>query len=72
MKNIFTEHPKSLDETYWQHFRKAVKFSYKMMLAALACFVHAWFPFLFETTATDLAKKIVDCNEERKHGRSKS
>lgn len=72
MKNIFTKHPNSLGETYWEHWRKAVKFSYKMKLAALACFVHAWFPFLFETAATDLAKKIIDCNEERKRGKPKS
>ncbi len=68
---IFTKHPKSLGESYWQHFAKAVKFSYKMLLASVACFIHAWLPFLFETTATDLAKEIVDCNEERKRAKLK-
>jgi hypothetical protein len=68
---LFSEHPRSLGESYWQHFLKAVKFSYKMLLASAACFIHAWFPFLFETAATDLAKQIVDCNEERKRAKPK-
>ena len=66
MKNIFTEHPESLDETYWQHFRKAVKFSILFGAASVVCFIHAWLPFLFVDTATGIAKKVIDCNEERK------
>lgn len=47
-RNPFTDHPASVGETYWQHLASAWGFSWRMMLASLACLVHALLPFLFE------------------------
>ncbi len=65
--SLFKKHPRSLGETYWQHMLKAVKFSILFGTASIVCFVHALFPFLFVDTATGIAKKVIDCNEERKN-----
>lgn len=52
LRNLFTEHPASVGETYWQHLASAWGFSWRMMLASLACLVHALLPFLFEKTGS--------------------
>ena len=51
MSNPFTEHPRSVNETYGEHFGFALKFGVKMTLGGLAAMLHAVFPFLFITTA---------------------
>ncbi len=67
MRNIFTEHPNSVNETYFQHFRFACCFAVSMFFAAAACFLHALFPFWFKDTASIKIYKIVDCL--KKNGR---
>lgn len=56
MKQIFTEHPQSVGETYAEHMYTALSFSRELLIGALACGVHAFLPFLFKTTAS---KRIV-------------
>ncbi len=52
LHRLFTEHPASVGETYFQHLAAAWGFSWRMMLASLACLVHALLPFLFEKTGS--------------------
>lgn len=59
MNNIFTSHPKSMNETYCQHFFCAVKFGSKMFIGAIVCFVHALLPFLFKKTGSNLLFGMV-------------
>lgn len=49
---LFTEHPASVGETYWQHLASAWGFAWRMMLASLACLIHALLPFLFAKTGS--------------------
>lgn len=58
--NLFTKHPKSVNETYGQHFCFAFKFSLKLFVAAFCAFVHAFFPFLFEKTASTIMLDLVN------------
>ena len=51
MKNPFSEHPRSVNETYGEHFGFALRFGAKMTLGGLAAMIHAVFPFLFVATA---------------------
>ena len=50
MKNPFTTHPNSVNETYWQHFFFALRFGFKMTFGGIFAMAHAIFPFLFITT----------------------
>lgn len=63
MKNIFTEHPHSIGETYWQHCKFAARFGWEMTRGGLACLTHAIFPFLFPKTAStillDLSHNVI-------------
>ena len=66
MKNPFTKHPKSVNETYLEHMMCALKFAFKLEMLAFAAIIHAVFPFLCETTASDGIKNLNDCMQERK------
>lgn len=59
MKNIFTDHPNSIGESYFEHFCFAFKFGAQMMIGGLACILHSIFPFLCKTTASDYLLKMT-------------
>ena len=52
VKRLFTEHPASVGETYGEHMGMATGFGVRLLMASLACFVHALLPFLFQKTAS--------------------
>ncbi|MEQ9608723.1 MAG: DUF6356 family protein [Kiloniellaceae bacterium] len=60
VRNPFTDHPATVGETYWQHLASAWGFSWRMMLASLACLVHALLPFLFEKTGSRTITQLHD------------
>ena len=49
----FTEHPASVGESYGEHFVTASGFGLTMLLAGLACLLHAVFPFMFGRTGSN-------------------
>lgn len=65
MKNIFTNHPSSIGETYLQHFKFAFIFGVTMMLGGLACILHAIFPFIFQKTGSNILLKMAHHFVER-------
>lgn len=71
LQRLFTEHPSSVDETYWEHLLAAGAFSGKLLLAALTCLIHALLPFLFVKTGSRLITELHDtmvANRNRKAG----
>ena len=62
----FTKHPKSVDETYFQHMKCAFTFFYTLLGLSLAVLVHAIFPFWFKNTASNGIKKLNDCMKNRR------
>jgi hypothetical protein len=71
MPNPFTAHPHSVGETYGGHFRFALAFGARMTLGGLAAAVHAVFPFLFITTASnalDRLNALRDASARRARG----
>ncbi len=48
----FTEHPKSVGETYFQHMRTSFSFGGRMLAAGVGCFLHGLFPFLCVRTGS--------------------
>lgn len=55
---IFLNHPSSVDETFFQHFRFALGFSISLFAAAGAALVHAVIPCLFEKTASRIVAQL--------------
>jgi Family of unknown function (DUF6356) len=77
MRNIFTRHPSTMNETYFEHLANAGLFGVKMLIGGMACIIHAIFPFLFAKTGTNLLFNMVQdyvCRtpqiEERAHALS--
>jgi hypothetical protein len=70
MLDLFTRHPRTVDETYVEHMGVAWSFAVPMLLGGLACFVHGIFPFLFETTGSRCVKTLYTriANRGRKAG----
>ena len=58
MKKLFTKHPGEVEETYFEHMKKAMRYGLRIQLITLIIFIHATFPFLFENDAGDEIEKI--------------
>lgn len=57
-RRIFLDHPASVDESYFEHFFFALRFSGMLFLAAGAALVHALIPCFFEKTASRITAKL--------------
>ncbi len=64
---LFIDHPASVNETYLGHLAFAGWFAGKLFLAGSAALVHAFLPFLFETTASRIIRELY----ERTHNRGR-
>lgn len=58
LKRLFTEHPRSVGETYFQHMGVALSFAFPLLRAGLAALVHAFLPFLCVTTASATVRRL--------------
>jgi hypothetical protein len=56
----FTDHPATVGENYLQHLCFAMRFSIRLFAAAGAAMIHAIVPAWFETTASDLIKRMYE------------
>lgn len=56
--NPLTLHLRTVGETYLEHAGIAWRTGAVLMTTALACFVHALFPFLFVTTGSRVIRRL--------------
>ncbi len=66
IQRLFTDHPKAVNETYFQHLRAASSFAGGLVVCAFCCFVHALVPGFFTTSASARVERM----HERMHSRS--
>ena len=66
MRNLFTKHPKSVNETYFEHMKCAMKFHCTLLKLSFAALIHAIFPFWFEYTTSKGVKKLNDFMQKRR------
>ena len=57
---LFLDHPRAVGETYGEHFAAASGFGGRLLIAGLACLVHAAIPALFPTTASRTVSALHD------------
>ena len=62
---LFTAHPQTVGETYFEHMRFAGWFCGRLAMAAFAAGVHAILPFLFEKTAGKMIREKAVRMESR-------
>jgi len=56
--NLFTKHPTSVGETYFEHMITASIFSLIFLYAGAISLIHAIFPFLFTKTGSSVIIKL--------------
>ena len=52
-------HPKNVCMSYWSHFRFAMYLSFEFAKASVVSLIHAIYPDIFVTYATDTVKKLT-------------
>ena len=67
---LFTDHPEAVGETYLGHMAFAAWFASRLFMAGAAALVHAFLPFLFETTASRITRELYDRTHNRKPGQA--
>ncbi len=60
LRTLFTDHPDSVGETYFEHMGTAFSFGGRMVLGGLACLMHGLLPFLFTKTGSGLITQLHD------------
>ena len=60
IEKLFLDHPKSVGESYWEHLYMASCFSGRMLLGAMACFIHALIPGLCVKTGSKTIRELHD------------
>ena len=56
-----------MGETYVEHLIHALYYGATMLLTGVAVIIHAFFPFIFVTSGSDLAKEICKDVDKRKN-----
>lgn len=65
VKDLFTKHPSESGETYIAHLFTALKYSIRLLWAATAVFIHAFFPFVHQNTASSICHNILGDVKDR-------
>jgi hypothetical protein len=61
----FVDHPRSVGESYGEHFTVALGFGLRLIGAGLACLVHACVPGWFTRTGSGAVRALARDLEER-------
>jgi hypothetical protein len=55
---IFLSHPRTVGESYWQHFGVAAGFGVAMIWGGMKAVVHAFFPNICKTSGSDAVRTL--------------
>jgi hypothetical protein len=55
---LFLDHPRTVDESYFEHMQVAGYFGVTMLAAGLACLVHALIPGAFTKTGSKAVRHL--------------
>jgi hypothetical protein len=55
---LFSRHPASVGETYFEHCAAASRFALRLLGGGLRCLVHAFLPFLYVRAGSDCVAEL--------------
>lgn len=58
--DYITDHPRKNNMSYTKHLCHAIELSLKLGYASICVFIHAIYPPMNETVATDIIKELYD------------
>lgn len=56
LNRLFVDHPREVEETYFQHMAASSRFGFKLLRLSACAFAHAVVPGVFKTTVSDEIK----------------
>ena len=59
LKRLFADHPREVEETYFQHMAASSRFGFKLLRLAGCAFIHAVTPGLHKTTVSDAIRGMA-------------
>ena len=59
-RRLFTEHPATVNESYFQHLVNAWRFGFRMIGGGIVCLLHGLLPSLFCTAASETIGELHD------------
>ncbi|MGB1159876.1 MAG: DUF6356 family protein [Alphaproteobacteria bacterium] len=65
LNHIFLDHPRSVNEGYFEHGKFAFGFAFKLFVAAFFAIVHAVIPCLFKANASKAVRDLHAMLENR-------
>jgi len=65
MNISLTKPPNKNGMGYFQHLFFSLKFFFFLLIASIQALIHAFLPFLFETSTTDVIKQINKCMKDQ-------
>ena len=60
INRVFLSHPRSVGESYREHFRDATAFGAAMIAGGAKAMIHAVLPNLYETAGSDTVRRLHD------------
>jgi Family of unknown function (DUF6356) len=58
IRRIFLDHPKTVGESYWEHFGVATGFGGAMIVGGVKAVLHGFFPNVFQTAGSDTVRNL--------------
>lgn len=65
-------HLQDIGESYWDHFKFAIRIAFVLFLTSLVLVAHAFFPNVFKNVASDVVMHLHAIFEARKKGSDES
>lgn len=62
---LFLQHPRDVNESYFEHMAVATRFGLLMVRAGLACMVHGLVPAWFTRTGSSMVKRLYGEMKQR-------
>ncbi|MEP7349705.1 MAG: DUF6356 family protein [Sphingorhabdus sp.] len=69
---LFVDHPKSVDESYTEHFRVASSFGVAMIWGGMKALVHALVPGWCITSGSDTVKRLNHIMVEQRRAKGQA
>ena len=63
--NFFTDHLNSINKSYFIHLKDASYYGFRLLLGGVGALIHAIFPFILTTIASDTINDLHKMNINR-------
>ena len=63
--SFLTEHLRAIDKSYFEHLKDALSYGFRLLIGGIGAILHAIFPFILTTIASDTINDLHKMNTNR-------